>query len=228
MKTSVAYVVLVLMISGCSPQEPPAETYNSAIFESAFRNSVVALDDGTSVTFHTEELGVLKVPSGRIVALEPYVVRDFRPFTRSAPAGEYKVLLAIADYGFEQRIAFAKIVFSSAPVVGWQLAVPEGSKVKPGMLVGYAVDGGIGSFMDAEAARVLAVQREDEGFYGVLGRAIQSSKGPFRALIPAGEANVAVFASGLGDGGYASYYGLDALGRPVALITDFALVPWDR
>jgi len=36
-----------------------------------------------------------------------------------------------------------------------------------------------------------------------------------------------MFSSGFGDGFYASYFGLDASGEVVALVTDFAVVDWD-
>ena len=41
---------------------------------------------------------------------------------------------------------------------------------------------------------------------------------------PATGANVVGFPSGFGDGGYPSWFGLDAAGAPVVLITDFGIV----
>ena len=45
-------------------------------------------------------------------------------------------------------------------------------------------------------------------------------------LRPYGQANVAMFSSGWGDGFYASWFGLDEAGRVVALVTDFGVVEW--
>jgi hypothetical protein len=39
------------------------------------------------------------------------------------------------------------------------------------------------------------------------------------------EANMIAFSSGWGDGGYASFWGYDALGNLTTLVTDFSLFP---
>jgi hypothetical protein len=43
-----------------------------------------------------------------------------------------------------------------------------------------------------------------------------------------GAGSAALFSSGWGDGHYNSYFGLDAAGAPVALVTDFEVLDWPR
>jgi hypothetical protein len=50
----------------------------------------------------------------------------------------------------------------------------------------------------------------------------------FFLMLPAGEANIAMFESGWGDGFYASYFGFDEEGRVAALVTDFATIDWEK
>ena len=40
------------------------------------------------------------------------------------------------------------------------------------------------------------------------------------------QGSAVLFGTGWGDGSYASYFGLDAQGKPVVLVTDFQLLDW--
>ena len=47
-------------------------------------------------------------------------------------------------------------------------------------------------------------------------------------IINTPKGSAALFSSGWGDGGYASYFGLDQNNEPVTLVTDFQVIEWKR
>lgn len=173
-----------------------------------------------------EELGVLTLPSGQVLACDP-TWQDFdrRPFARQVRPGRYPVVLTTmrADAGAAHAsVAAAALVLRDELPARWELALAVGQRLadlQPGQLYGYGVDGGTGCFIDAEFAESFGKRN----FQRLL-RAYEGSG--FRPLIHVvkDEPTIAVFQSGWGDGFYASYWGLDARGEPVCLVTDFGLL----
>lgn len=172
-------------------------------------------------------IGELYLPSGRIVACDAIVEPDLPPFALAAPPGTHPVRLAIVHLpGPDERIAAAWLRFAEGRPVRWTHATLEGmpDHAEPA----YGVDSGTGAFLSAEAAPLLA-ERMHEGFFDELTAAMRRHYVHTRdwAVLPVPGAeplNVAVFSSGFGDGAYASYWGHDADGRPVCLLTDFGLL----
>ncbi len=231
MKTAAACVLAMVaaVLAACARQDAQSlPRLTPKVFELAFQGGTIPRGDGKQLKFEPEPLGKLRCPTGRIGAIEPFMTRDLRPFTVSVPPGEYRVSVAIAeDIPGDRRIAFAKITFGSSQPAYWQLAIPEGfdvAKLEPGQVVGYPVDGGIGSFMDEQTAESLDTEVEKVAFNAQLEQ--QFADQPLKAMIAAGSGNVAVFSTGIGDGRYASYFGFDENGVPVALVTDFEMVEW--
>jgi hypothetical protein len=221
-----------LTMAGCQQGDPPAlRPFNAAVLTRAFEMPSLESGLGHDYRMHVVQLGRLSLPTGRICAVEPFAVHDLDAFKIAVPAGDYNVELAIADSGDDPRVAFARVKFSSERPVHWKLAVWPRSKVhdlKPDQIIGYPVDGGLGSFMDAATAMELEKLGENEGFYQALAKEFMTDGVTTQyAMLPAGRANVAVFATGIGDGAYASYFGFGASGRPVMLVTDFGMVRWE-
>jgi hypothetical protein len=135
----------------------------------------------------------------------------------------------------------------------WEMALlpnQDPSALPPGESYGYGVDSGKGCFLDARTMEKLEPERQlysqrnqrlwDEPRLINLD-AIQQLRTPFfRRLdaetIEAGRdwadlvvdpetgANLVVFSSGYGDGGYPSYWGLDSGGEVSCLVTDFGIL----
>lgn len=153
----------------------------------------------------------------------------------------------------ERRIAAAMLCIQSEPAVRWELAICQEEREKqadseametsvekevPHYDGAYCVDSGHGSFMDEAAidaflARSGASHEEREAAawdarvdYLLQHMDEDHSQRPARYNIILDEQtglNLLIFTSGWGDGGYASYWGFDADGIPVCLITDFGI-----
>jgi hypothetical protein len=150
------------------------------------------------------------------------------------PKGSFPVRLALVEGGIDGgRVAFARVDFSSQPVVRWEMALIEGqdaATLEAGHFFGYPVDAGTGSFVDVETAAAADKRmRADEE---LAQRWIQMGerKAPpmFYAEIDIGPGNIIMFQSGWGDGVYASWFGYDAQGSIAALVTDFQVIDWAK
>lgn len=208
-----------------------------AVMDGAFRpgfTTVIPDRDG-AVSFRIVELGRLKITSGQIVACDPLVYFDAPAFTVTVPPGDYPVRLAYAVLAEDHyRVALARVDFSSAPAVRWEMALTPGQSLetlKKGEVFTYGVDSGTGAFADADAFAWADTRSDGEALSdawisaGEAEGAARAIPHGFLALVEAGpRSNIAIFSSGWGDGGYASWFGYDAEGRVVALVTDFAVV----
>ena len=178
-------------------------------------------------------LGTLPLPSGTVIAADPLVQPDRQPFTRKVSPGPYPVTL----YRAQDRVALAELRFADGTPERWELALVPGQDIatlKAGEIFGYPVDAGLGCFMDP-AARA-AMERRDaqeqkrsgySNYYDdVLAGELKDSNlnWVMHRPLPDDPARIAVFSSGWGDGVYASYWALDAAGKPLRLVTDFGVI----
>ena len=226
-----------------APGDPPPY---AEIFERAFERgfTVDVIDDPDQprgktvrVGFRVLELGRVSIRSGRIAACDPFVYAAQTPFTQPVTNGEHRVRLAIVEGGMSDgRVAFARVDFAPGPVVAWKMALRETqalSQLKPGDIFGYPVDAGTGAFLDplaGEAAEKLRAEQRDvweQWQHDGEENGRQAGLKPnFFLILPMPPANIAMFASGWGDGYYASWFGYAADGRAVALVTDFRVEEW--
>ncbi len=174
--------------------------------------------------------GSIEVADGKLVIADPfYLTEDFTaPFKQALPAGEYPVELALADLGpWSQRVAFVRVLVSDAAVVQWQVAETTDPS---GLNQFFGVDAGLASFSNATAAeefasalRKFSKEHPDGNYYDdVLSREMPSTSNwcnfhPNKAST----VNVVITSSGMGDGLYSSYWGLDRNGELAQLVTDF-------
>jgi hypothetical protein len=173
-----------------------------------------------------EELGVLTLPSGQVMARDPtYECFEGEPFARRVRPGRYPVVVTHAgeEGSPHAMVAAAAILLRDEAPARWELALSGGQKLadlRAGQLYGYGVDGGTGCFVDAESAEEFAGKRN----FSRLLKAFE--RGGYRPLmyVHKEEPTIAVFMSGYGDGCYASYWGLDARGEAVCLVTDFGVL----
>jgi hypothetical protein len=168
------------------------------------------------LTLFQHPIGDLILPTGRLVACDPFVMPDSLPFNFAVPTGSFPVVLSIADFGRDQRVAFAGIRFQEALPGQWKM-MTAGSKdpatLEPGHHFGYPVDSGTGCFMDHTAAQALSqkMNADPEYFKFMMAEMEKTYRHTWAWLnLAMGDANVIAFHSGDGDGIYATYAGLNA------------------
>jgi hypothetical protein len=159
--------------------------------------------------------GHLSLPSGRVVA-DSTLIGTVESMSQVAAPGAYPVFVTVGRLpgAAEDQVAFASLVVSDSPTVSWV----------PGTTV--AVDGGTAAFTSAEGSARLAGLGETANLAAV-DAAFDSltAHDDLITEVPIGEGtDLAMFASGYGDGTYGVYVGLDADGRPTRYVMDFAIV----
>jgi hypothetical protein len=201
-----------------------------------FERGGAVVAGGSAVDLSTEPAGELEFQTGRVVASDAYLVTDDPPFTRWLVPGRHRVFVlhAIRADTRDDRVAAALIRARPGDPVSWEMALRPRQDVTmlgPDQFFGYGVDAGTGSFTSAEASEWLA--GAGAAAYAAYEKRIEAAMFLSRteyepvADIPLGDPrglNVIVFSSGWGDGVYPSYFGLDAEGTPLVLMTDFQIL----
>jgi hypothetical protein len=197
-----------------------------------------ALGPDCKLTFNDEpaeafvyRLPDLWLPTGEIVAADGFIM-ERKPFTRRVRPGRYFVTIAIAALGGDERIAFAQVRFSDRPVARWEMALIAGqdvSTLQAGYFFGYPVDSGTGCFADPQAVELINGANDPEMTFfneasAEMDKAYRHTRSWVHIETPKGSA--ALFSSGLGDGMYPSYFGLDETMEPAVLLTDFCVSNW--
>lgn len=189
---------------------------------------------GEPVDLALVRAGDLVLPSGRVVVGDAFLF-ERSALDRSLPAGRHPVLLLRAEWPTRHTAITAALV-RAAPgdPVTWEPAIVEGQDVRspgPGESFGYAVDSGTAVFASLEAVeRVDAAGEAGFTAYSeAVGHALFPGEDEFHdwADVPidgAAGTNVVAFASGYGDGAYPAWFGLDATGRPLVLLTSFEIL----
>jgi hypothetical protein len=234
-------LAVVMAPSGCGKRDSVSATRLTAqsvkvdatsAFADVLGPGPTTMPDGKPVTFDAYLLGQLSLPSGQIIAADGFIMFGAKPFARTVKPGSYPVTVAVALLGNDQRIAFAQIRFADRRVATWEMALTPGQdpfKLKADEIYCYGVDSGTGSFADPGAQALLST-RDASQLVDEATEEMKKVDEPTREWVvidtPTGSA--ALFSSGWGDGGYASYFGLDKNGEPVTLVTDFQVIDWKR
>jgi len=198
------------------------------ILEKAFIEGTIAKIDTFHTLFYAIDIGKINIESGKIIACDPILTRDAKPFLYSFPIGQFPVHLSIAKFGGDERIAFSRIYFSNNPVVRWEFALKEGQKQLPiygENSYGYSVDAGIGVFIDEKAN--IEFNKNDSSFTELLNETDKHTHATWSyGIYKMNSHNVIAFSTGVGDGSYSTYIGYDSKGNPCRLLTDFGLIQW--
>ena len=194
---------------------------------------------GRDATIECRNIGILKLTSGRIVACDPFLVYDAKPFEDPITPGEYPVRLSIAHWGSDQWcIVAATILFAprKKPLEWWTATTTEpgssrcvrqGNVTSVVRLYDMIVDYGCASFMDADTAAFLDQKlKKSPDFVSGLAEMMQANSNSWAMpmLNARRGLNLAIFSSGAGDGGYYSYWGFGRGQEPVCLATDFGVL----
>ncbi len=191
------------------------------------------------------EVGKLALPTGRLVAADPFVLwpEDAEAFTATFEPGAYPVSVSLVSWqdkdGFPDvrqgyRVAAAKLTVQDEPAYMWEPAVVPGEHLPPMLSgqslgsFGYGVESSTGAFFDLAAAPLLDRLANDDAagnceLIDALG-AVGGGRGPANVTDPESGLNVVAFSTGWGDGIYPTWVGRNAVGEPVAFVTDFKVI----
>jgi hypothetical protein len=212
---------------------PFSVTSKPAIFETAYFAGTQAKMDTFPISFYAVNIGKINIESGKVIAGDPIVIHDAKPYAHEFPVGQFPVQLAIAKIDKDERVAFSRILFSDSAVAKWEFALHEGQKpilIDTGTKYGYGVDAGIGMFIDKKANDAfMELYKKDDSlwtkvFINEMGKHSRPSWD--YVLYNFDAHNFAAFHTGYGDGFYATYVGYDSKGNICRLLTDFELVEW--
>lgn len=194
--------------------------------------AVTAAGEGNRFSVH--HLGQVELPSGRLVACDPFITSEPNPFPMSLEPGKYEVDLAVCQVSqTDQRVALARVRFSNEIPRKWAMVCSGGqdvSRLGPEEILGYGVDAGTGCFMSTEAGVLLAerMNREDSYFEIMMEELEQTYRHTWSwariQSAPGEPVGILAFSIGYGDGVYASYLGLVDSGAPARLVTHFGVL----
>ena len=191
-----------------------------------------------TVPLSVVDLGVLRVPSGRVEACDPFVCLGDGPVFEVEP-GDYPVRATIADVSDERDGSHEREAYLSLVLADGEAASVEVAPQLSGSDWGVGVDAGTVAFVDHDAVATAMPPREESDWYDDIfdsGEpdswfALMDSPDHYRAgaaniVMPragAGE-NVVLSHSGWGDGVYPVMLTRDADGAPLGLHIDLGVV----
>jgi hypothetical protein len=206
----------------------------------ALRPGPVTVDDEVwALTVH--DLGVLRVPSGRLEANAPFenmgeaVVVD-------VPAGEHPVRVTVADVsgaqdGSHTREAYLSVVLAEGEPALLEAAPVAGKELAAGEFWVIPVGAGTVGFVDAEAARSgmppVEVQYDDvfdngseTSWFALMDSPAHLREGSANIVLPLAKEgeNVVLAHSGWGDGVYPVLRTVDSAGSVLAVHIDLGVV----
>ncbi|UOZ06952.1 DUF4241 domain-containing protein [Amycolatopsis sp. WQ 127309] len=191
------------------------------------------LSGGDIVTVRLRRQGSLWLPSGQVVAGEPFGFdAATRGFVQRVPPGQYPLELVIALFAARghlpehELVAAARLVIRDEPVVSWELAACPGqdaAELAGDEFFGYPVDAGAGGF--ADVVNLPPPDEDPDEFQDRVMNLLDYTKSdaPVFDTVTDGHGRpiVVAFPSGNGDGRYPTWVGRGAAGDVVCFLTDF-------
>lgn len=200
--------------------------------EDAFGGNYSSVDEqGDIYDFYCIDIGKLHVINGQIIACDPLLFYENKPFDTLFPIGHFSVEIAVAKINTDERIGLSRIKFSETFPTRWTMAVTDDqdiNKLSADDYFGYGVDSGTGCFMDTSGANEYLNYLQGSNNYTTMIDQMQNNYRNTRSwfLWERSGFNVAMFSAGWGDGLYASYIGYDKANSICRLVTDFGLLNW--
>ncbi|WP_294818737.1 DUF4241 domain-containing protein [uncultured Flavobacterium sp.] len=206
------------------------------------------LDEEMNAQELTEiNIGDVNLPTGRIIASDPFFTEEQQPFSRTVEPGKFPVYIYVAKIDeLHHWIAYAKLKFRAENASKWILALTDDltpdelDDLAEDEFYGFPVESGLACFLDEETnaqliEKIDTVQegKPDSNYYDeVLADEFREYSGKNNFSRELGDwndhhisedsdNNVIMFASGWGDGYYPAYWGLDENGGSIELVIDF-------
>src|SRR5690242_12966765 len=101
------------------------ETLDTSHLSQAFQDGLKLEDSNFGeIILRHRSLGELVLPSGKVVACDPFVFPETPPFTLQFSPGSYPVIACVADFtgNGDHRVAYAILRLSTQEPVRWEMA----------------------------------------------------------------------------------------------------------
>jgi hypothetical protein len=212
------------------PPEPVDWRSRAAKLPSWFASGSEFQGERRPIVVTSKQVGVLRLPSGRIFVGEPDETREMSPLHRPTPKGDFPFEISLATVSkSEARIAAARVLFSQQPIASWEIAAGGGAiATAPNGTPGFAGTKGI--YMDAQTAPSFVTYVTESEFWPEWWYDVPFEEGALwqHACFQPDEARpetCVIISAGAYDGVFVSYWALDARGEPISLVTDFNVIP---
>jgi hypothetical protein len=210
------------VVPAVPPWQPPSPLRPRQLDDTFEKGARFELDDGAEVTVELAPGGVLRMPSGQLIAGDPDPwLHEIVPFLETVEPGEYPLQLSVvrfADAPDHTRVAACALWVSDRPTASWNNAWREGEhplQLGDGEFYGVGVDAGRVALVDAALAPAYADIIED---------AYDDMDGWAHTLPGPGDANLITVSSGWGDGAYPVWVGRDEAGELTCFVVDFLVL----
>lgn len=210
------------------------ETYPLEFFQGLFTKN------GKTEVFRA---GEVDFPTGEVVLADPLAYLGSKYETvldKKIPIGSYPVELSVIRSEIVGlRVVAARLLVSSKPAVSYEIAIPKGNTAKK-LLTVFGVDTGLACFADSQTAKENQVffekwERENPGknkyndYFASLFQKSYEAHPEFQYQggsvlewrLPESGQRVVMFSSGMGDGIFSGYWGMDAEGEIACLVVPF-------
>lgn len=233
---------IILSASACSVKKDNLPEMSSPVevpyLNYAFRGGSNLQLGSDETSIEVLEIGLLNLPNGEIIATDPFTDPDRSPFIHQVSPGNYPLILSLVAFPGQdwKTIAAAMVRFREAEPKTWHLALIPGqdpNTLAQDEIFGYPVDSGTGAFLSPQAAKLhrrhlfaLPSIPNIKYIQTLSDQMDQNKDTGYWLITKLGEpdVNAAFFASGYGDGFYASYWGVAEDGEVVCLVTDFGIL----
>jgi hypothetical protein len=206
--------------------DPPNRLYPAAaadLFQPGTRHR---LETGDIAVSDPMQAGVLRLPTGRVVAVDPSwlsggPLNEVSPFTVAVPPGAYPLTLALLRWT-DLRVAAAKLTILHQPVTTWELALRPGQNpatLAPGYFFDVGVDAATIALFDAVVLdAVIRLETAEPTAFEVW----HADRPVERTVAPG--VNAIAFNTGWGDGGYPVWIGRTPDGRVGCFVVDMLML----
>jgi hypothetical protein len=204
--------------SPCGHKPAPKGTTNLRVKEVTAKNS--GLPPGRW-TVRLEQVMRLRLPGGKVSAGNGFEAMTGGDTFVAVAGGTVTadVTMAVVEGGGDHRVAFVELRVGPGRPVSWV----SGQKLYIG------TDGGDGGFVSTAAQAQAPYSDDVDAQIDQYVDALYSSGAPSCILRRSGkstEPNGFLFETGIGDGGYPTYVGLDASGRITSVVHYGQQLPW--
>jgi hypothetical protein len=186
--------------------------------------TVVHEDSGSPMRVQHHYLGMLGLPTGKLVACDPTWLKAVEPFTVAVEPGDYPVVEIQIQSETEDYKAGAGYLLriSDQETTTWEMALRPGqdmSLLEEAHFYGFGVDGGLGCLMDDSAQDPLIAHID-----GDLHQLMDEMPLGEEFAIPGTDHNLYAYSCYYGDGSYPTWIGRDDSGAVTCFLSDMLIV----